>query len=132
MSSENQEQPIENQKPVVIEQPNEQTEQPAQKTRKVKIYVKKGTDSRGRPATEGKTTAYGLPVDPNYYSKYYAEKLAIKVQCEQCLMYVAKVNSKSCERFFKNGVSVVRKGINNCLYLGFSVVEKTPKSAFNF
>ena len=96
-TSENQEQITENQKPVVIEQPNEQTEQstePVVNTRKAKVYIKKGTDSRGRPKTEGKTTAYGLPVDENYYKKYYAEKLAIKIQCNICLLYVAKVNLK--------------------------------------
>ena len=77
---------------------NEQlTEQPPAeiKQRKGKVYIKKGLDSRGRPAIiEGKTTEYGLPADPDYYKKYYQQKLAIKIQCPECLMFVAKVNLK--------------------------------------
>lgn len=88
--SNNENQPkIENE--LVPEQP---VAEPVVKTRKAKVYVKKGNDSRGRPAMEGKTTEYGLPADPDYYKKYYAEKLAVKVQCETCLMFVAKVNLK--------------------------------------
>ena len=80
-----------------IEQPVEQQQvdqQPEAKTRKAKIYVKKGIDTRGRKLTEGKETVYGLPVDPDYYKKYYHQKLAVKVQCSECLMFVAKVNLK--------------------------------------
>ena len=75
----------------------QQEQQPIQqevKLRKGKVCVKKGLDSRGRPSIEGKTTEYGLPVDPEYYKKYYQQKLAIKVQCPECLMFVAKVNLK--------------------------------------
>lgn len=69
-------------------------QQPNNKQRKGKVYVKKGIDARGRPAIEGKTTEYGLPADPDYYKKYYQQKLAVKVQCPECLMFVAKVNLK--------------------------------------
>ncbi len=51
--------PVE-QPPVVDQQ------QPINKQRKGKVYVKKGLDSRGRPAIEGKTTKYRLPADPEY------------------------------------------------------------------
>ena len=69
-------------------------QEPVIKTRKPKVYVKKGLDSRGRPPIENKTTEYGLPTDPDYFKKYYHQKLAQKVQCEQCLMFVCKVNLK--------------------------------------
>ncbi len=78
----------------INEQPIEQPTEPDIKTKKGKTYIKKGTDSRGRPPHPNKTTAYGLPVDPDYYKKYYAEKNAIKVQCQICLLYVAKINLK--------------------------------------
>jgi hypothetical protein len=90
MSSEQSEQTITpvTEQPIVEQPPTEI------KQRKCKVYVKKGLDSRGRPAIEGKTTEYGLPADPEYYKKYYQQKLAIKVQCQECLMFVAKVNLK--------------------------------------
>jgi hypothetical protein len=108
----------------IIEQPIEQQietqidlqTEPEIKTKKGKTYIKKGIDSRGRPKTEGKTTAYGLPVDVDYYKKYYADKLAIKVQCEECLMFVAKVNLKKhkissyhqrfCQQIQNNAIDV--------------------------
>ena len=86
----------ENQEQQKIEEPKiEQVpEQPEVKIRKTKVYQKKGLDERGRKVTEGKTTAYGLPVDVDYFKKYYHEKLAVKIQCDQCLMFVCKVNLK--------------------------------------
>jgi hypothetical protein len=96
----------------IIEQPTE----PEIKTKKGKTYIKKGIDSRGRPSNPNKTTAYGLPVDVDYYKKYYADKLAIKVQCEECLMFVAKVNLKKhklssyhqrfCQQIQNNAIDV--------------------------
>ncbi len=89
-----QEQPNIENEPVQEQVVQQAEEQQAPKTRKGKVYVKKGIDSRGRPATEGKTTPYGLPVDVDYYKKYYHEKLSIKVQCEGCGLFVCKVNLK--------------------------------------
>jgi hypothetical protein len=61
---------------------------------KSKTYVKKGGSARGRPANPDKKTAYGLPVDEEYFKKYYQEKLSVKIMCEQCKLYVTKGNFK--------------------------------------
>lgn len=79
----NQEQQIENKEPVV---------EPI--VSKTKTYVKKGGSARGRPANPDKKTAYGLPVDEEYFKKYYQEKLSVKIMCEQCKLYVTKGNFK--------------------------------------
>ena len=79
---------------LVEEQQKEVDQQPEVKTRKAKVYIKKGIDNRGRKPIPDKQTVYGLPADPDYHKKYYHQKLAIKVQCDQCLLFVAKVNLK--------------------------------------
>lgn len=61
---------------------------------KSKTYVKKGGSARGRKPNPDKKTAYGLPTDEEYFKKYYQEKLSVKVQCEQCKLYVTKGNFK--------------------------------------
>jgi hypothetical protein len=72
----------------------QQVEQPTIKTKKGKIYVKKGLDARGRSANPDKITPYGLPTDPEYFKKYYQEKLAIKIECPDCLLRISKANMK--------------------------------------
>jgi hypothetical protein len=72
----------------------EPIQEPVVKTRKGKVYVKKGIDARGRSANPDKTTAYGLPTDPEYFKKYYQEKLAIKIECPDCLLRISKANMK--------------------------------------
>lgn len=69
---------------------NEEVKEPKQR----KVYQKKGIDSRGRAPDPNKTTPYGMPTDPDYYKKYYREKLSVKVQCPECLMSVCKINIK--------------------------------------
>ena len=37
---------------------------------------------------------HGKPLDPEYFNKYYREKLAIKVECPICLELISKPKMK--------------------------------------
>jgi hypothetical protein len=53
---------------------------------------------RGRPIKRADGVKNNAPIDPDYFNKYYKEKLAIKIQCPVCSEMISKSKLKQHQK----------------------------------